>query len=48
MKYLLLLCLCACTMFDKRGSDDMNELAEDAIKSHEDLEIDFKTHKQAQ
>lgn len=40
---LSLSCLFSCTMFDKRQSDSMAILAEDAIKSHEDLEIDFKS-----
>lgn len=42
----LLIMLTGCTMFEKKGDDELAELSAQAIKSHEDLEIDVKTHPQ--
>ena len=42
MKYFLCLMLASCTMFDKRGSDELGELTADALKAHRDIEVEIK------
>ena len=35
--------LASCTMFSKTEDNSMTELADRAVKSHEDIEIDIKS-----
>lgn len=37
------LMLSGCTLFEKKGDDEMAELAQMAVKSHEDVTFDVKT-----